>query len=124
MYNTYKVILDSNIKNTSTPYREDSIGPIYNQPSSKDTPVKITTRPLIHVPYSDQKELNRRIESLILEKTPDYGEIDIELSNLMTPPERLEESSQTNYRLVAYANNKDTKLVEQEQAIVQIKKYI
>ena len=76
------------------------------------------------MPYSCQKELNRRIESLILEKTPEYGEIDIELSNLMTPPERLEESSQTNYRLVAYANNKDTKLVEQEQAIVQIKKYI
>ena len=124
MYNTYKLISDSNIENTSTPYREDSIGPIYNQPSSKDTPVKITTRPLIHVPYSDQKELNRRIESLILEKTPEYGEIDIELSNLKTTPERLEESSQTNYRLVAYANNKDTKVVEAGAGNSTNKKYI
>ena len=75
MYNRYKVVLNNiiEIENTSTPNREDSIESTYNQPSSKEIPVKIITRPLIHVPYSDQRELNRRIESLILQKTPEYG---------------------------------------------------
>ena len=36
MYNTYKVILDSNIENTSTPNRDDGIEPIYNQPSENN----------------------------------------------------------------------------------------